>query len=50
MYGPEPVPVVTLARLGVSVQDQGLGIGIGLLTDAIWRALMISDQPAYAPC
>lgn len=42
--GQYPVPVVILARLGVSVQDQGLGIGIGLLKDAIRRALMISDQ------
>lgn len=42
--GQYPVPVVILARLGVSVQDQGLGIGIGLLKDAIQRALMISDQ------
>lgn len=39
-----PVPVVILARLGVSVPDQGLGIGIGLLKNAIRRALMISDQ------
>lgn len=42
--GQYPVPVVILARLGVSVQDQGLGIGVGLLKDAIRRALMISDQ------
>ena len=42
--GRYPVPVVILARLGVSVQDQGRGIGIGLLKDAIRRALMISDQ------
>lgn len=42
--GQYPVPVVILARLGVSVQHQGLGIGIGLLKDAIRRALMISDQ------
>lgn len=42
--GAYPVPVVILARLGVSVHDQGLGIGAGLLKDAIRRALMISDQ------
>lgn len=42
--GQYPIPVVILARLGVSVQDQGLGIGTGLLKDAIRRALMISDQ------
>lgn len=42
--GQYPIPVVILARLGVSVQHQGLGIGIGLLKDAIQRALMISDQ------
>ena len=42
--GAYPVPVVILARLGVSVQDQGLGIGTGLLKDAIRRALMISEQ------
>lgn len=42
--GQYPVPVVILARLGVSVQHQGLGIGIGLLKDAIRRALMISGQ------
>lgn len=42
--GQYPVPVVILARLGVSVQFQGRGIGIGLLKDAIRRTLMISDQ------
>ena len=42
--GQYPIPVVILARLGVSVQNQGLGIGVGLLRDAIRRALMISDQ------
>ncbi len=42
--GHYPIPVVILARLGVSVQDQGRGVGIGLLKDAIRRALMISDQ------
>ena len=42
--GAYPVPVVILARLGVSDQDQGLGLGTGLLKDAIRRALMISDQ------
>ena len=42
--GRYPVPVVILARLGVSVQDQGRGVGIGLLKDAIRRALMISEQ------
>ncbi|MBH2020624.1 MAG: GNAT family N-acetyltransferase [Burkholderiales bacterium] len=42
--GQYPVPVVILARLGVSIQDQRLGVGIGLLKDAIRRALMISEQ------
>lgn len=42
--GQYPIPVVILARLGVSVQNQGLGIGTGLLKDAIRRALMVSDQ------
>ena len=42
--GQSPLPVVILARLGVSVQDQGRGVGIGLLKDASRRALMISDQ------
>jgi len=38
-----PVPVMLLARLGVSVRRQGCGIGAGLLRDAILRTLQVAD-------
>jgi len=42
--GQYPVPVVILARLGVSLQDHGRGIGFGLLQDAIRRTMLIAEQ------
>jgi len=42
--GSNPIPVVILARLAVSILDQGRGIGIGMLQEAIRRAVAISDQ------
>jgi len=42
--GQDPLPVVILARLAVSIQHQGLGIGTGLLRDAILRTLLIAEQ------
>lgn len=42
--GQYPLPVVILARLGVSKQDQGRGIGFGLLQDAIRRTMLIAEQ------
>jgi GNAT superfamily N-acetyltransferase len=42
--GQYPVPVVVLARLGVSRQDHGRGIGFGMLQDAIRRTLLIAEQ------
>lgn len=38
-----PVPVMLLARFGVSVKWQGKGIGAGLLRDAILRTLQAAD-------
>ncbi|OHV82760.1 GNAT family N-acetyltransferase [Rhizobium sp. LCM 4573] len=38
-----PVPVMLLARLGVSVDWQGKGIGAGLLRDAVLRTLQAAD-------
>ena len=38
-----PVPVMLLARLGVSQQWQGKRIGAGLLRDAILRTLQAAD-------
>ncbi|MDR0776651.1 MAG: GNAT family N-acetyltransferase [Azonexus sp.] len=37
------VPIMLLARLGVSVRRQGGGIGAGLLRDAILRTLQVAD-------
>ena len=42
--GNDPIPVVILARLAVSLVDQGRGIGVGMLQDAIRRTLGIADQ------
>lgn len=38
-----PVPVMLLARLGVSEAWQGKGIGAGLLRDAVLRTLQVAD-------
>nr|WP_294512052.1 GNAT family N-acetyltransferase [uncultured Rhodopila sp.] len=38
-----PVPIMLLARLGVSVAWQGRGIGAGLLKDAMGRTLQAAD-------
>lgn len=38
-----PVPIMLLARLGVSVDWQGKGIGAGLLRDAVLRTLQAAD-------
>jgi GNAT superfamily N-acetyltransferase len=38
-----PVPVMLLARLGVSQQWQGQKIGSGLLRDAVLRTLQVAD-------
>lgn len=38
-----PVPIMLLARLGVSADWQGKGIGAGLLRDAILRTLQAAD-------
>ena len=38
-----PVPLMVLARMGVSQQWQGKGIGAGLLKDAISRTLQAAD-------
>ena len=38
-----PVPVMLLARLGVSVAWQGKRIGAGLLRDAVLRTLQVAD-------
>ncbi|BCH31328.1 N-acetyltransferase GCN5 [Mesorhizobium sp. L-8-10] len=38
-----PVPVMLLARLGVSVGWQGRSIGAGLLRDAVLRTLQAAD-------
>jgi len=42
--GNDPIPVVILARLAVSMVDQGRGLGIGMLQDAIRRTLVVADQ------
>lgn len=38
-----PVPIMLLARLGVSVGWQGRGVGAGLLRDAVLRTLQAAD-------
>jgi GNAT superfamily N-acetyltransferase len=38
-----PVPIMLLARLGVSLDWQGKGVGAGLLRDAILRTLQAAD-------
>jgi len=38
-----PVPLMLLARMGVSVEFQGQGVGKGLLKDAMLRTLAAAD-------
>ncbi len=38
-----PVPLMLLARMGVSVECQGQGVGKGLLKDAMLRTLAAAD-------
>lgn len=38
-----PVPIMLLARMGVSTRFQGQGVGKGLLKDAIMRTLAAAD-------
>ena len=38
-----PVPVMSLARLGVDVQHQGIGLGKALLKDALKRTAQAAD-------
>jgi GNAT superfamily N-acetyltransferase len=38
-----PVPIMLLARLGVSISWQGKGVGAGLLKDAMLRTLQAAD-------
>ena len=41
---PDPIPVVVLARLAVSVQFHGLGLGASLLQDAANRCQRVADH------
>ena len=41
--GRYPVPIMLLARLGVSFAWQGRGVGAGLLRDAVLRTLQAAD-------
>lgn len=38
-----PIPIMLLARLGVSLDWQGKGVGAGLLRDAVLRTLQAAD-------
>jgi GNAT superfamily N-acetyltransferase len=38
-----PIPLMVLARLGVSLRSQGKGVGAGLLKDAVLRTLQAAD-------
>jgi predicted N-acetyltransferase YhbS len=39
---PNPVPVLILARLGVTLQEQKIGLGHDLLSDAMKRSLQVT--------
>lgn len=39
-----PVPLILLARLGVSVTEAGQGLGGSLVKDAVLRSLLLSEQ------
>ncbi len=41
---PEQVPCLLLARLAVDVTERNRGLGKGLLVDAIWRAVRVSEE------
>ena len=41
---PDPIPVVVLARLAVSVQFHGLGLGAALLRDAASRCQRVAEH------
>jgi GNAT superfamily N-acetyltransferase len=41
---PDPIPVVVLARLAVSVQFHGLGLGAALLQDAVNRCQRVAEH------
>ena len=41
---PEPIPVMVLARLAVSIQAQGCKLGAALLQDAVNRAVAVSHN------
>lgn len=39
-----PIPLILLARLGVSVDEAGQGLGGSLIKDAVLRSLLLSEQ------
>lgn len=39
-----PIPLLLLARLGVSVNEAGKGLGGSLVRDAVLRSLLLSEQ------
>ena len=39
-----PIPLILLARLGVSVDEAGQGLGGSLVKDAVLRSLLLSEQ------
>lgn len=41
---PDPVPVIVLARLAVSLSEQGKGLGRGLFIDAVRRVVGVADD------
>ena len=41
---PDPVPVIVLGRLAVSLDRQGRGIGRGMLKDAVFRVIGVAEQ------
>ncbi len=43
---PNPIPVIVLARLAVSVQFHGLGLGAALLQDAASRCQRVAEHAA----
>jgi GNAT superfamily N-acetyltransferase len=42
-FAHHPVPIMLLARLGVSLSMQGKGVGAGLLKDAMRRTMQAAD-------
>lgn len=41
---PEPIPIMVLARLAVSVHAQGMQLGGALLQDALQRCILVSQH------